>query len=58
MRNTRYVRFVSLEEETLCVRDMAALTGIKEQKIYYRVFDHGVSHQESLAHYVTQRMGG
>jgi hypothetical protein len=58
MRNTRYARFVSLDEETLCVRDMAALTGISEGKIYYRAFDHKIPHQEALAHYVTEKMLG
>lgn len=55
-KNSRQARFISLEEETLCVGDMAALTGIKAGKIYYRAWDHKISHQDSLAHYVTQKM--
>ncbi len=35
---------------------MAAITRINEGKIYYRVWDYKVTHQESLEFYVTQKM--
>lgn len=51
MRNTRYVRMVEVDGETMCVRDAVKKLGLKESRVYGRVFRQRCSHQESLDFY-------
>ena len=54
MRNTRYTRMVSVWGHKMCVRDAARAVGIPETKIYGRVRDKMVGHQEAFDFYMNK----
>jgi len=54
MRNTRRTRFVTLGGKIMCVKDAAAVIGIKNDRIATRVHKKGVSHQDAIDYYAAK----
>jgi hypothetical protein len=55
-RNTRQTRFISIDEITLCVTDMASLLNFPRHLIYRRAFRHRIDHQAAFSHYILSRI--
>ena len=51
MQNTRWNRYVMLKGDRVCVSEAARRLGIKNNRIFGRVRDHGVTHQEAVDYF-------